>query len=435
MEITELFAGHVDKCQSLLGEIVGRFNLEGLVLASGPQQYYYMSDHEIPFRSSHYFNYWCPLEGEHHVLVLSPGKKPLLLHYQPDDFWYDHQPLRNEFWLNFFEIKSFSSRESIWKELENYKNFHYLGPDLAWAMDRGYQALDEKVLYYINWHRCYKSAYEAFCVEKATASAAMGHRAAKSAFIEGGSELDIHLAYLSASRNTDKDLPYNAIVGLNQKAAVLHYAEKRDDIRNAQVLLIDSGARFSGYCSDITRTYTARDVSAEFNHILEAMNHMQLELCASIELGKGFGEIHHESHLSVAKVLLDAGILQNLSIEELVDRSLTKVFYPHGVGHMLGLLVHDVGGKQKDDEGTPFESPKHPTLRAGRTIEPGFLFTIEPGLYFIEMLLAPHRTGENKQYFDWGLIDRLMPYGGIRIEDNLYVTKSGVKNITRQYLP
>jgi Xaa-Pro dipeptidase len=98
--------------------------------------------------------------------------------------------------------------------------------------------------------------------------------------------------------------------------------------------------------------------------------------------------------------------------------------------------VHDVAGKQADPSGTPAPPPKeHPYLRNTRTIEPGHVFTIEPGIYFIPMLLRPFRSGKDAAAFDWETIDALAPFGGVRVEDNVVVTPSGPRNLTRPHLP
>jgi Xaa-Pro dipeptidase len=103
------------------------------------------------------------------------------------------------------------------------------------------------------------------------------------------------------------------------------------------------------------------------------------------------------------------------------------------LGHFLGVQVHDVGGRQKSPEGGTVPPPREfPYLRTTRKVEAGQVFTIEPGLYFIEMLLRPHRTGATHDLFDWKLVDQLAPHGGIRIEDNVLVTRDGHRNLTRE---
>lgn len=436
MNIDKLFKIHLGERVTVLEEVLEAFELDGLVLYAGSEQHYYQDDQEIPFRSSHHFRHYCPMEGEGHAVVLTPGKKPLLFHYSPEDYWYDHSAVGNPFWLECFEIKSFSTKEALWKALSDYSNFGYLGPETDKAVEHGFEPVSESLQHHLNWYRARKSAYEAYCLERATEIAAIGHVAAKVAFLKGGSEFDIHMAYLSATRMKDRELPYTAIVGVDEKAAILHYPGKRDMPRDGRVLLIDSGAGFQGYASDITRTHTNGDVAVEFQSMLEAMNKEQQALCSSIKVGMNFGELFHESHLAVGRVLLDHGVLKGVGLEEAIQDGLTSVFYPHGVSHMLGIQVHDVGTRQLDIAGNCFvKDEEQPTKTKMQTVEVGHMFTVEPGLYFMEMLLAPYRAGEKKNLFDWGLIDRLLPLGGIRVEDNLYVTDSRVRNITRQYLP
>lgn len=436
MQLAELFKEHLGIRLDILEKTLADFELDGLVLGAGPERFYYQDDQDIPYRPYHHFSHYCPVQGTDHVLVLSPAKKPILFHYHPLDFWYDHVPLGDPFWYDCFEIRSFSTRESLWKALSEFKAHGYLGPENDRARELGFEQVPESLEHHLNWQRAYKSPYEVFCVERATEIAARGHTAAKASFLEGGSELDIHLAYLSAARVTDRELPYNGIVALNEKGAVLHYAQKRDSVRDGMVLLIDSGATYHGYASDITRTHTARGVPDEFKSMLKAMNEEQLSLCHSISAGATFGDLQHESHMAVGRVLLEHGILKGVDLEGVLEKNLTRIFYPHGISHLLGLFVHDVGSKQKEPAGSVFEQDEdHPLRPKSRMIETGFLFTVEPGLYFIEMLLKPHREGEFKEIFNWTLIDRLLPCGGIRVEDNIYVGEKGVRNITRQYVP
>jgi len=110
----------------------------------------------------------------------------------------------------------------------------------------------------------------------------------------------------------------------------------------------------------------------------------------------------------------------------------SSVFFPHGVGHLLGLQVHDVAGFAADVTGREIPKPEgHPYLRLTRRLEPGFVVTVEPGLYFIELLLEAARAGPASRHIHWDAVERLSPYGGIRVEDDVVCTTSEPENLTR----
>jgi Xaa-Pro dipeptidase len=164
------------------------------------------------------------------------------------------------------------------------------------------------------------------------------------------------------------------------------------------------------------------------------MDALEQDLCGAATPGRPYLEVHLEAHRGIGKILCDQGLLK-VGVEEALDKGLTRPFFPHGIGHHLGIQVHDVAGKQADPAGTPAPPPEeHPYLRNTRTIEAGQVFTIEPGLYFIPMLLRPFRGGPHSGAFDWDTIDTLTPLGGIRVEDNVVVTESGPRNLTREQL-
>ncbi len=436
MNLKGAFQNHIQIRQADAEKIAEEFALPGLVYSAGGLSYYFQDDRAYTYRPFHHFAHWVPCEGHDHVLVVRPGQKPLLLYFRPEDYWHEHETLSDEFWIDSFDVQMFGSVDQLWDAVGNFRGFAHLGPEIIRAEKAGLKETNPQVLSALDWCRGYKSEYEIMSLDQATECAARGHIAAYNSFMAGGSELDIHLAYLAAARQTEADLPYNAIVGLNEKAAILHYEHKRDHVRNGDVLLIDSGARIRGYGSDITRTYTARRAPQEFVDLLKALNEAQMRLCGSVAAGMNFGEIHHRSHLELAKILLDSGLVMECSSEDMIKIGITRLFYPHGIGHMLGIFVHDVGGKQIDRQGTMAkDDEKHPTLRTLRKVEPGFVFTVEPGLYFIDFLLKPWREGEHRGKINWSLVDRLLPFGGIRIEDNIVVTRDGIKNLTRPYLP
>ena len=162
------------------------------------------------------------------------------------------------------------------------------------------------------------------------------------------------------------------------------------------------------------------------------MDQMQQELCAMVKPGVSYPDIHFAAHHKIAAILSQFGFVR-LDGGAIVEKGISSAFFPHGVGHFLGLQVHDVAGFMADPSGKSIPKPEgHPYLRLTRKVEPRFVFTVEPGLYFIEPLLAQLKQSENAQHVDWPKVDAFRKYGGIRIEDNVVVTESGHENLTRK---
>jgi Xaa-Pro dipeptidase len=194
-------------------------------------------------------------------------------------------------------------------------------------------------------------------------------------------------------------------------------------------LLIDAGAQYRGYASDITRTYAASP--GRFADLIEATDRAQLRLCDEIVAGRDYRDVHLTAHRILGSVLHEIG-LTGVSGADALDQGITSVFFPHGIGHLLGLQVHDVGGVMGDVNGAERERPPgHPYLRLTRMLEPGVAVTVEPGIYFIDSLLRAARNNEKHALINWDVVDELRPYGGIRIEDNVVTTANAPENMTR----
>ena len=437
MELKQLFELHLLTCQSRMVPHLRELGFDKLLVDAGEIAQYPEDDQGIAFHTYPYFAWLCPAGGDKHALCLVPGNKPVLLYYSPQDFWYEHKKLEHSFWTDAFTIEVFGEEKKLWERATSLAaGGAYLGPHPQKAVDAGLKTGGDGLKHRLNWERSFKTPYELHCVTEATKIAACGHKRAKDVFEDGGSELDIYHGYLVGSRLKGSDLPFDAIIAMNEKSAVLHYENKRDNVRRGQSLLIDAGASYHGYASDISRTYTSPQASREFRQLCRAMDELQLSLCSIVSAGMYFGDLHHGFHTSLAGLLLEHKIIKDISADDAATSGLIRAFCPHGLGHMLGVQVHDVGGKQKDAAGTPCDSdPRYPTLRTLRVIEQGFLLTMEPGLYFIDVLLDPLKQDKMGKHVNWPLVTSLAPFGGIRVEDDLFVSEKGVINITRAYLP
>ncbi|MEO6926115.1 MAG: Xaa-Pro dipeptidase, partial [Rhodanobacter sp.] len=251
------------------------------------------------------------------------------------------------------------------------------------------------------------------------------------AFRRGESELGIHQAYLAAAGQIDAELPYSSIVALNEHGAVLHYMDfTRQPPKPARSLLIDAGASASGYASDITRTYAATD-AGEFQALIDSMDTAQQSFVARVRARQSYPDLHIHAHQVIAGVLREHGFIR-MSAESAVESGVTRAFFPHGLGHSIGLQVHDVAGFARNERGDTVPRPDgHPFLRMTRMLEPDMVVTIEPGLYFIEMLLAELRDKSLSKDIDWNKVEAFKRYGGIRIEDDVVCTDDTPENLTR----
>tara|TARA_B110000914_G_scaffold52001_1_gene44750 strand:- start:1146 stop:1877 length:732 start_codon:yes stop_codon:yes gene_type:complete len=242
------------------------------------------------------------------------------------------------------------------------------------------------------------------------------------------------MAFLQATQSLEDECPYANIVALNEKAAILHYQFKRKTIKDqGRVLLIDAGCRVKAYGSDITRTSVSEDVHPKFQSLVIAMEALELALVDEVKPGKTYQSLHESTLSRIAHILVDHKICKG-EVADLIELNVPQLFMPHGVGHLLGIQVHDVGGHQSDIDGTILPPPENsPALRNTRVMEADMVFTVEPGLYFIPLILEAERRSDRSKLINWNAVDELYPCGGIRIEDNIRVTSDGAENLTRQF--
>lgn len=427
------YAKHIEVLQIRTREALDREGLDGLIIHSGQGKVMFLDDNHYPFHVNPQFKAWLPVvDNPNSWLVVDGINKPKLIFYRPVDFWHKVPPEPNAFWTEHFDIVMLQQADKVEKHLPYDKdNYAYIGEFIEVARALGFDRVNpDRVLHHLHYHRAYKTDYELNCMREANKIAVSAHRAAERAFRQGKSEFDINLAYLDAARQGDNQVPYNNIVALNENASILHYMVlESQPPQQHRSFLIDAGASYHGYASDITRTYCNQQ--HEFNDLISRVDSLTKLLGLELQPGTEYADIHRNAHRGIAEILSDAHIV-NLAAEDIVEKGITKTFFPHGIGHFLGLQVHDVGGHIADERGTPKPAPDdHPFLRCTRTIEARQVFTIEPGLYFIDSLLADLRATDNSQYINWDRVDAFKPFGGIRIEDNIIVHNNGIENMTR----
>lgn len=400
-----------------------------VVIHSGSLQYRFADDQPYPFQATPHFQVWLPLNLPECSLVLRPGAMPRLYYWQPEDFWYEPPQAPEGFWTEFFEIRVVQQADAVFADLQP-EQIVYIGSNAALARQKGVQHINPAAwIHALNYARTVKSDYEITCMREANRIGARGHQAARDAFWAGASEYEIHTAFLTASGQLEHQCPYPPIIALGDRSSILHYEGKRQQPRGAASFLIDAGATFNGYCSDITRTHACD--SSLFAELIQRVDQLQQRLVSAARPGVAYLSLHEQAHQAVAALLHETGLVK-LAPDVLFERDITSTFLPHGLGHLLGIQVHDVGGHYRDASGALQLPPeRYPFLRFTQTLRVGQVFTVEPGFYLIASLLDKLQASEYAGAVDWQAIERLRPYGGIRIEDNVAVTETGCENLTR----
>lgn len=430
--ISEGYQAHVAELQSRWEKALEAEGYDSALIHAGSKLASFLDDYEYPFRCNPHLLWWLPLTHHHDsALLIRPGQRPKLFYYQPDDYWHTPPADPDSWWANEFEVITVRDADA-WKQAGINEHTAYIGdaPALAESVSSA-QLNPSRLLNRIHLERTRKTPYEIACMAEAARLGAVAHTAAEQAFREGLSEYEIHQRYCMSIKMVDAQLPYGNIVALNDHGAVLHYQTQDQTVpESIRSFLIDAGATVHGYACDITRTYATQ--AGEFADLISAMDSMQQKLCKAVIKSLDYRELHLKAHMDIAGILKDFDIVMP-SAEDTVASGLSSVFYPHGLGHYLGLQTHDVAGLIADVEGTPIPRPEgHPFLRLTRTLEAGNVLTIEPGLYFIEPLLRKWRETADASVINWDKVETLAPFGGIRIEDNIVVTDGIPRDLTRE---
>jgi Xaa-Pro dipeptidase len=432
-ELGTLYPGHVQDIQARHDRALEKAGAGHAVIFSGAPQLVFLDDYNYPFKANPHFVGWLPLTHTPFCyLVYTPGEKPVLVYYQEKDYWHTPPADPTGFWVDQFDIRIVHTLDDVAAHLPKNRDNCILIGDIddhahAFGIDRINPTTVMNLLHYA---RGIKTAYELECMRSASRRGAAGHRAAEESFRAGMSEYGIHLAYCRAVSHTENELPYGNIIALNENSAVMHYQyQAREAPSEIRSFLIDAGARFNGYASDITRTYSY--TSSEYRDLIKRMDRLQQELVAEVRAGVDFPSLHLLTHRKVAEVLVELDFASG-SIEALIANGVTSAFFPTGLGHLLGIQVHDVGGFMADENGMIIDRPSgHPYLRLTRTLEPNMVLTIEPGLYVIDLLLDDLAGTEGHAMVNQDRVDWLRPFGGVRIEDNVRVLEEGSENFTR----
>lgn len=231
-----------------------------------------------------------------------------------------------------------------------------------------------------------------------------------------------------------RHMSYTCICGVGNNSAILHYghagAPNDREIKDGDMCLFDMGANYFGYCADVTCSFPANgkfteDQKIVYNAVLAA----SLAVMNTAKEGINWVDMHLLSNRVMLEKLKEGNLLKG-DVEEMIKAGLNYVFQPHGLGHLIGLDVHDVGGYLSTCPPRP-EAAGVNRLRFARDLKAGMYVTIEPGCYFIRPLLEKaYSDPSQSKFLVKENIDRFWNFGGVRIEDDVLITKTGVENFS-----
>ncbi len=279
-----------------------------------------------------------------------------------------------------------------------------------------------------NKARRIKDAAEIALIEKAFQAAHAGFDHLKKIIRPGLTEKQLQLEYENVTRlHGAEKFPYDTLVGSGTQSAILHAIPSSKVLKDGELVVVDAGADINDYCVDITRAFAVNgNLSSKQKTIYDLVLKSQLAAIDMCRPGVEWSAVHTLTARVLSEGLKDLGIFKS-SVDSVLESGAISMFFPHGVGHMVGLRVRDVGGR-------PNIKPREycgVRIRVDLPLEENFLMTVEPGLYFIAGLMSDSELrAKYKDHIDWVEADKWKDFGGIRIEDNILITAQGPKNLT-----
>ncbi|MDQ6836256.1 MAG: aminopeptidase P N-terminal domain-containing protein [Actinomycetota bacterium] len=240
-------------------------------------------------------------------------------------------------------------------------------------------------------------------------------------------ELQIELEAEFFRRGGDS-LAFETIVASGPNAAVLHFPPTARPLGHEELVLIDAGAEYRGYASDVTRTFSSSGRLTPGQAALYGVVRRAVEAAVALcTPGRETRDIHLAAAVVIAAGLIDFGLLRG-SAEALVAHGAVALFFPHGVGHLLGLGVRDASATSPGVAPDPRTTPG---LRNSLALQLGCAITIEPGVYFVAARLGDKEVRERlRTAVNWERADAMIGFGGIRLEQNVLVTEAGPEVLT-----
>ncbi|CZT06946.1 probable Probable Xaa-Pro aminopeptidase pepP [Rhynchosporium graminicola] len=276
--------------------------------------------------------------------------------------------------------------------------------------------------------RVFKDEYEIAMMRKANDISTIAHTAVLKAVKTATNERELEALFIQKCiANGAREQAYHSIVASGTAGATLHYVNNAQLLKGKLNLLLDAGGEYDCYASDITRSFPINGkFTTESRAIYDIVLKMQLVCIDMLKEGVIWDDVHLQAHEIAIDGLLELGILQGAK-EDILKTRTSVAFFPHGLGHYLGMDTHDTGGHPNyEDKDTIFRY-----LRVRGALPAGSIITVEPGIYFCRFIIEPYlRDPVHAAYINLDVLNRYWDVGGVRIEDNLLITKDGSENLT-----
>ncbi|KAI9894714.1 MAG: hypothetical protein M1814_002070 [Vezdaea aestivalis] len=277
--------------------------------------------------------------------------------------------------------------------------------------------------------RVVKDDYEIALTRRANQATAAAHNAVFKALKTATNEQELEGIFISTCMKAGcGQQAYKSIVASGTNPATLHYQNNNEPLAGRLNLLLDAAPEERCYAADVTRTVPISGKwSKESRAIYDIVLEMQLECIGTLKAGVLWDNVHAQAHKIAIGGLIKLGILKGDPIEIFESRT-SVAFFPHGLGHYLGMDTHDTGGNPNyEDADTMFSY-----LRVRGTLPAGSIITVEPGIYFCRFIIKPYLNNEkHSRFIDKSILEKYWEVGGVRIEDDVLVTETGYENLTQ----
>lgn len=425
---------HREKLFSLFDD-----NQNGVVFIQGADiMYRYDTDYEFPFRQESNFWYLTGVNEAECSLVLDLKNEEYHLFVPERDAQY-------AVWHGYVKTKE-QYQEEYQPDHLHYRNdilkvLNELKPETVYCIDdeqaefvedlnRGFNVETEALVNALTYCRVLKTDWELDQLREACRVNDLAYLEVMKSIKPGMYEYEMKAIFNKVQiENGLMQDAYNGIFASGVNASILHYVVNKSKIKDGDLFLMDSGFECNGYASDYTRTFPANGKYSDvqkgiYNSVLAGMD----KVLDSIKPGVKMEDLHLLAARTMMEGLKDMGVVKG-NIDDMMEENIFALFFPHGLGHFLGLDTHDVGGYPKGVD--RIERPGIKFLRARRELQPGMVITIEPGIYFVPAVLEPAIADpEKNQFLNTEKVESLLGFGGVRIEDDIIVTEDGLENMT-----